>query len=59
MSWAGDIAGISGEHELKCVHESLKHRWSVGDVGPQTGDWSLSHSGVFRALQLHEQAWNW
>lgn len=30
----GDIAGVSGEHELKCAHDSLKHRWSVGDMGP-------------------------
>lgn len=44
------IARISGEHELKCVCDSLKRRWSVGDVGPQAA--RLSHSRVSRALHL-------
>lgn len=42
---AGSIAGISGEHELKSVHDSQKHRWLFVNVGPQTAH--LSHSRVF------------
>lgn len=47
---AGGMAGVSGEHELKCMHDSLKHRWSVGDMRPQTA--RLSHSRVLEALYL-------
>lgn len=31
---AGSIAGITGMCELKCAHESLKHRGSVRNMGP-------------------------
>lgn len=54
---AGGIAGITGVHELKCVHESLKHRWSARNMGPQTAH--LSRSRMLGAFHLCLQPLNW